>query len=740
MQGFLNLAWLVPVPPFLAFVAIVLFLNRNKTVSAMTAIGGVVFSLLLAWPIAFTAFFTDHFGEHSHEGELFSIPTGATEMVVGYQVDPANALMLFMSSFLLVMIFIYASGYMTFPHHLSPDAYPLSYKQGKDPRYSRFMAYISLFATGMLGLIVANTLITFFVFWEIMGLCSYLLIGFWYEKKSAQAAAVKAFMTTRVGDVFLFIGMIFLYVLSEPSTLRFADILAAENLHHIAEQTAPLLNVSWLAVIAVLIFFGTVGKSAQFPLHVWLPDAMEGPTPVSAMIHAATMVSAGVFLLVRMFPVYAMVAESTPGTMTFVSFIGAFTALFAATIALAQWDIKRVLAYSTISQLGFMVAAIGIGAYVAALFHLITHAFFKALLFLGSGSVIHGVEHGMHSAHELEHGHDEAAQAEGDEHGHGAAHAEPDWVERADGRLDPADPQDMRNMGGLLNRMPVTARTFIIGGLALAGFPFITAGFWSKDEILASAWNGHLIVFTTLALTAFLTAFYTMRQIGITFLGQPRTTMAEHAPESVRSMTLPLVLISPFAILLGFIGIPGINWIAGFLEPYLEYQGVHPHPHEFSFLPMLVSIVVALAGLGLGWMVYGKGMRADQIDPVRNWLGPLWTVFHNKYWIDELYNSTVAPFTLLLSKFLYWIDDLWIIDPIVDWVGKTGIWLGRFAAAFDRFIVDGLVNAAGWFSDRAGALLRNTQDGHVQVYLMVLAVSVTIWLLLKVMPIFLTLV
>jgi NADH-quinone oxidoreductase subunit L len=570
-------------------------------------------------------------------------------------------------------------------------------------------------------------------------LCSYLLIGFWYEKKSARAAAVKAFMTTRIGDVFMLVGMMFLYVMSEPSTLQFHLILNPENLHHIAERTVPGTELSWLALIAILIFFGTVGKSAQFPLHVWLPDAMEGPTPVSAMIHAATMVSAGVFLLVRMFPLFYVAGEVSPGVLTYVAYTGAFTALFASSIAIAQWDIKRVLAYSTISQLGFMVAAIGVGAYVAALFHLITHAFFKALLFLGSGSVIHGVEHGLHAhdngKHDADNTHDDAH----DVHGHNA-HPAVAWVERPDGRLNPEDPQDMRNMGGLLSRMPRTAWTFIVGGMALSGFPFITAGFWSKDEILASAWNGHLVVFTILAVAAFLTAFYTMRQIGLAFLGQPRTPMAEHAPESVPQMTIPLLLIAPFALLLGFIGIPGINWVAGLLDPYLEFQGIHPHHHEFSFIPMLVSIVVALGGLALGYVVYGRGLASGQIDPLRKVLGPLWLVFHHKYWIDELYGITVVPLTLWLARVLYRFDDLWVIDPIVNAVGMIGVWIGRFAAAFDRFVVDGIVNTAGWFSGRAGAVLRNTQDGHVQVYLLVLVVSVTVWLLLKAMPIFLTLV
>ncbi|MBX3013411.1 MAG: hypothetical protein KF832_17960 [Caldilineaceae bacterium] len=751
MDGFLNLAWLVPVPPFLAFLAIVLFLNPNKTVSAMVAISGVITSLLLSWPIAFTAFFAENFGEHPVENQLFSIPTGTSAISVGYQVDPANALMLFMSSFLLVMIFVYASGYMTFPHHLKPADYPEAYRQGKDPRYSRFMAYISLFATGMLGLVVSNSLLTFFIFWEVMGLCSYLLIGFWYEKKSAQGASIKAFMTTRIGDVIMLLGIMFLYIHSEPSSLMFRDILNPENLRRLAELTVtvPLINqtMPWVAAIALLIFFGTVGKSAQFPLHVWLPDAMEGPTPVSAMIHAATMVSAGVFLLVRMFPLFYVAGEASPGTMTFVAFIGAFTAIFASTIAVAQWDIKRVLAYSTISQLGFMVAAIGIGAYVAAIFHLITHAFFKALLFLGSGSVIHGVEHGLHHVHEKAgHGHDaHGHDAHGDDHHGEDAHSKRTLIPRPDGALDPEDPQDMRNMGGLLTRMPRTAYTFIIGGLALSGFPLITAGFWSKDEILASAWyGGNTVVFWTLAIAAFLTAFYTMRQIALSFLGTPRTEMAAHAPESVPAMTIPLILISPFAIVLGWFGIPGwfgiTNWIEHFLEPYVEYLEFYSLHPQFNLVPLAVSVVVALGGLLVGYVVYGKGLKEGQVDPLRNVLGPLWLVLHNKYYIDELYKNTIVAFSNGLSKFLYWFDDLWVIDPIVNAIGTIGVRISYFLAAFDRIVVDGLVNLLGSISDGAGRILRNTQDGQIQVYLMVLAVSVTVWLLLKALPIFLTLV
>ena len=514
-------------------------------------------------------------------------------------------------------------------------------------------------------------------------------------------------------------------------------------------------QVDILTTLSLLLFMGAMGKSAQFLLHTWLPDAMEGPTPVSAMIHAATMVSAGVFLVVRLFPLFYVAGEAAPGVLRFVAFTGAFTAIFASTIAVAQWDIKRVLAYSTISQLGFMIAALGIGAYGPALFHLITHAFFKALLFLGSGSVIHGVEHGFHHvhahggqgeahAHDEHGGHEEHGPGEL-AHGHGAA-----IIRRPDGDLNPEDPQDMRNMGGLLGRMPITGWTFIIGGLALSGFPILTAGFWSKDEILAAAWSGqNTWVFWTLGVAAFLTAFYTARQICLTFLGTARTEGAAHAPESVAAMTWPLILITPFAIALGWAGIPehfpalgGIvpNWLEYFLEPYVEYQGFHVAYPEFNIMPLLVSLGVALGGLLVGYLVYGRGLRVGQVDPLRNLLGPVWWLWHRKYYVDELYQYTIIPFTLGFSKFLYWIDDNWVIDPIVDAIGKVTVWFAGVLAEFDRAVVDGTVNGAGWLADRAGRLLRNTQDGHVQVYLLVAVVTVTVWLLLKAMPIILTLV
>ncbi len=354
-------------------------------------------------------------------------------------------------------------------------------------------------------------------------MCSYLLIGFWYGKQSARAAMIKAFITTRVGDVFMLLGIALLYTQAAHPQLPRDPVQRSNCSIHLANTPSGFFGLSVAGLAGILLFIGTIGKSAQFPLHVWLPDAMEGPTPVSAMIHAATMVSAGVYMIIRMFPLMAAGMEHGHLTdpMQAMAIIGSITALFAATIALAQNDVKRVLAYSTISQLGFMVAALGIGAYVAAAFHLVTHAFFKALLFLGSGSVIHGMEHGvLHTGnHEV-------------------------------------DPQDMYNMGGLSKKMPRTFWTFLIGGFALSGFPVVTAGFWSKDEILADAWAHQPVVFWVLAIAAFLTAFYTMRQITLTFLGKPRTKEAEHAHETTCWMTGPLMVLAVFAIGFGWVGIP----------------------------------------------------------------------------------------------------------------------------------------------------------------------------------------
>ncbi len=735
MTALYDLTWFIAVPPALAFVLIILFTHHHKVLSASIAIGGVVVSLLLGWGVAFTAFFDHHLAEHPLNETLFRIPTGTTAIHIGWSLDPANALMLFMVTFLLVMIFIYSRGYMTFPPHLRPEIYPDAHAEHKDPRYSRFFAYISLFASGMLGLVTANNLITFFVFWEIMGLCSYLLIGFWFEKASAKRAAFKAFVTTRIGDALMFAGLILLYIQSQPSSLDFTTLFSEENLRELSYTYANLgfREINWLSITTFLIFCGTIGKSAQFPLHIWLPDAMEGPTPVSAMIHAATMVSAGVFLLVRLFPLYDRALFVNSDTMTVMAAVGAFTALFAATIALTQWDIKRVLAYSTISQLGYMVAALGIGAYVAALFHLLTHAFFKALLFLGSGSVIHGMEHGH-----------EHVQGHGDDADH-----DTELVRRKDGMLDPHDPQDMRNMGGLLRRMPITGSTFIIGGLALSGFPVVTAGFWSKDEILAFAFEAQGLVFLVLALAAFCTAFYTMRQMALTFYGQPRTAMAKHASESTRSMTVPLVLISFFAITLGWIGIPSTfpvlgnivpNWLGHYLEPFMHTIHIHVHHPKFNVVPLLVSVLMALGGLVLGWAVYGPGLPKGKIDPLTDVFGVVWQIWHRKYFIDELYDATIVRWTRNATTFCADVDATWIIDPLVNWIARMGVWIAALAAAADTLLVDGLVNLIGKLMHWSGGVLTRLQDGKVQAYLVIALTVLAIWIVLVGMPIVLTLV
>jgi NADH-quinone oxidoreductase subunit L len=567
-----------------------------------------------------------------------------------------------------------------------------------EPMYSRFFAFIGLFAFGMYTLVVSNNLLTLFVGWEIMGLCSYLLIGFWYQKPTARAAMIKAFITTRVGDVFMLLGIAYLY--SSIGSLSYSDIFKPETLQTLASTPAigGFLGLSAAGMIGILLFIGTIGKSAQWPLHVWLPDAMEGPTPVSAMIHAATMVSAGVYMVIRMFPLLQAGSEGghlTPA-MSLLAVIGTFTAIFAATIALAQNDIKRVLAYSTISQLGYMIAALGIGAYIAAAFHLFTHAFFKALLFLGSGSVIHGVEHGvLHTGEKV-------------------------------------DPQDMFNMGGLHKKMPITFWTFLIGGFALSGFPLITAGFWSKDEILADAFaNGHWVVFVTLALAAFITAFYTMRQITLTFLGEPRTDSAHHAQETPWTMTLPLVILAVFAVSLGWAGIAESFPVIGNLIPNFFHEFVGgtliemPEALPFNVVPLLVSVVAALGGLTLGWLVY-RHQKAGAEDPLKAALGPVHTLLKNKYYFDEIYDTVfVRPAYWLADNFTNQILDRGIIDGILHFIARVASNVGTiFRNYFDKPVVNGFGDFVGEGVKRVGRTIKVIQTGKVQQYLLMALVLV----------------
>ena len=701
-----TLIWLLPVPPLLAFFLIVLFTNRNRALSHTIGVGAALLSFLGSMYVFFQAVQQADLGKNPIADSIRWLPVGEGWFEVGVLVDPLGAITLFFVAITILAIFVYSVGYHNYGQPegdhdrpgLPPHGATITDKQGHrhkvlsiEPMYSRFFAFIGLFAFGMYLLVLSDNLLTMFVGWEIMGLCSYLLIGFWYGKPSARAAMIKAFLTTRVGDVFMLLGIAYLY--SETGTLNFRAILYNEEvLHSLAEASSGFLGLSVAGLIALLLFIGTVGKSAPFPLHVWLPDAMEGPTPVSAMIHAATMVSAGVYAIVRMFPLITADFHGhglTP-VMTVIAFIGAFTALFAATIAVAQNDIKRVLAYSTISQLGFMVAAIGIGAYVAAAFHLVTHAFFKALLFLGSGSVIHGMEHGVFHVN--------------DHH---------------------TDPQDMFNMGGLRKKMPVTFWTFLIGGLALSGFPLVTAGFWSKDEILADAWgHGHTLVFITLGLAALLTAFYTMRQITLTFLGEPRTESAKHAHETPWTMTLPLVVLAFFAITYGWVGIPEHFPVIGGLVPHWFKDFISgsllekPEVPDFSWIPLLTSFVVSLGGLYAGWLVYRK-VAAGAEDPLKKPLGALYAVLKNKYYFDEIYDKIfIKPAIWISEVFTYQIIDRGIIDGFLHLLAYLSTRLGSFFRnVIDNPVINGFGDLVGFGTNRVGKAIKVIQTGRVQQYM-----------------------
>ncbi len=716
------LLWLLPLPPLLAFALIVLFLNKSNKASHTVAILSVVLSWLGSMVLFLRALGigAEALAEHPMHDSLVWLPGKTSLLRIGVYLDPLTAVTLFFVAWTIVMIFVYSVGYHNYgqpkgdhdekgypPHGATVEEHGHKHKVPSiEPMYARFFAFVSLFAFGMYLLVVSDNLLTLFAGWEIMGLCSFLLIGFWFKKESARAAAIKAFMTTRVGDVFMLLGIAYLYVAT--GSLAYTDVFNPEVLHQLAHSPAPVLGMSVAGFIGLLLFIGTVGKSAQWPLHVWLPDAMEGPTPVSAMIHAATMVSAGVYLIIRVFPLLHAAAEVPEflSPMPIIAFIGAFTALFAATIAVAQNDIKRVLAYSTISQLGYMVAAVGIGAYVAAAFHLVTHAFFKALLFLGSGSVIHGMEHGvLHTGERI-------------------------------------DPQNMYNMGGLRRKMPITFWTFLIGGFALAGFPVVTAGFWSKDEILGEAFAGHHMgVFWTLAVAALLTAFYTMRQITLTFLGEPRTEAAKHAHETPWTMTVPLMVLSVFAVGYGWVGVPKYFPVLGGLLPhwFQEWVGAVFHLYvkeeqavSHSLVPLLVSILVSLGGLALGYVVYRGVTRADQPDPLARPLGPIFTLLKNKYYFDELYAFLfVRPAYWLAEVFTFrWLDRT-VIDGILHAVARLSWNLGQFLRNYiDLPLINGFGDALGEGAKGFGRLFRAIQSGRVQHYMLVALAHVVAFLML----------
>lgn len=791
-----NLPWLIPVGPLLAFFIITLITNRSKMVPATDSheygghhpdYDGMEVPVVTPWSrvasivvgmagvtMAFLIAMTVFFGSISYDGTfgkddyIYASSTnwldlGLETFRMGVLVDPLTAVMLFMVPIAVLCIFVYSIGYMA-----------------HDPRQARFFALISLFAGAMLTLVVADNLLLLFIGWEVMGLCSYMLIGFWYEKKSAYNAAIKAFTVTRVADVIMLLGIAYLFALSYQfygyGTLNFREILYNEAfLEFAAGESALLLGTLGLSasgLIGIFLIIGTIGKSAQFPLHVWLPDAMEGPTPVSAMIHAAAMVSAGVYAVIRMYPLFEAGGHPHAGEFTapllLMALVGSFTALFAATMGVVQRDVKAVLAYSTISQLGFMVAALGIGAFVAAFFHLITHAFFKALLFMSAGSVIHAMEHGEHHVHE-HHGHDHhdehapALAAEvgpetpaiGDEAGE-APPAEPHAATDDPGEHPHAehaphfDPQDMMNMGGLRHRIPVTFYAFMAGGLSLAGFPIMTAGFWSKDEILADAWLGtsegfgpQALVFFVLAVAAFLTAFYTMRQLGLTFWGEARTEEAAHAglggPSNIVSITMqaPLVVLAFFAIFAGFVGVPPDFPILGAIlspdgNPFFDFtkyallEQIQPPKPPFSWIPVLTSFGVALGGLYLGYLLYWrKPLKAGDPDPVQVALGDtVYDLLYNRYYMDELYEIVfVKPSQWFSRNVASEFIDRGVIDGFIHLIARVANFIGDLFKVLNLWLIDGVGDGIPQGIGRFGQWFRRVQTGRAQQYLVLAALA-----------------
>ncbi|MBP1760474.1 MAG: proton-translocating NADH-quinone oxidoreductase, chain [Firmicutes bacterium] len=586
LQNILQNAWLIPFLPFLTFALIGLFMHRWPKLSAALSIAMIAVSFVLSVMVALVVFGNAEGVVYETATRWLSMPGLRVDM--GLLIDPLTAVMLLVVTLVALLVQIYSLGYMH-----------------GDPGLASYYAYQSIFAGSMLGLVVANNFGQIFVFWELVGLCSYLLIGFWFGRNSAKEAAKKAFITNRVGDFGFLLGILFLQVIF--GTLNFSELAAA---------IPAYANSGILIGISILLFFGPVGKSAQFPLHVWLPDAMEGPTPVSALIHAATMVAAGVYLIARAMFIF----NTSAPTMTLIATIGGFTALFAASIALVQNDIKRILAYSTLSQLGYMVMAMGIGAMTAGMFHLMTHAFFKSLLFLGAGSVIHAL-------------HDE---------------------------------QDIWKMGNLSKKMPVTTWTFVIGALALSGIPPLS-GFWSKDEILLGAFaGGHIGLYILGTLVAFMTAFYMFRLIFVAFFG--KNTAGEHAHESPAVMTVPLIILAVISVLAGFVGSPLMN---NAFAHYVTFAGaVH---HEANLTVMAVSAVIALAGIYLAYLVYQKQVIDHAALKIR--FRGLYNLLYHKYYIDECYAWLIKHFIDGSAKILEWFD-LYVINGAVNAIaavtGRSG--------------------------------------------------------------------
>ena len=657
--GIVSNLWLLPAVPFAAAVVILSLGKSRRKSAAVLAIGGQIVVLAISI-VAFLPTLQTHGFRAVQNFTWFTF--GEQTLRLGFVLDPLAAAMLVMISLVSLCIFVFSVGYMA-----------------DDKNFTRFFAYLSFFSGAMLGVVIANSLLLLFMFWELVGLASYLLIGFWIERPSAAAAAKKAFITTRIGDMGFFLGMLWLY--NRSGTLLFYD-----GGRGCLEGAGLALLGASATFIALLIFCGAVGKSGQFPLHVWLPDAMEGPTPVSALIHAATMVAAGVFLVARVYPLFSLGAiNGVTSSLTVVVWIGVTTALMAALIAIAQADIKRILAYSTVSQLGLMMVSLGVGGVAAGIMHLLAHGFFKALLFLGSGSVIHG------------------------------CHGE----------------QDIRKMGGLRRLMPVTFGTYAIGMMALSGVPLFFSGGWTKEEILHATahWpRSHAPYYLMLA-GVVLTALYMTRQMIYVFFGNRRSA-AEHAHESPRVMTMPLIVLAIGTVFLSVVLTTAWPWLHG----YLTGEPVH---FDIAHLiqPMLfISLVLVGAGIALGIWFYRKAGAQDrdrpaEVDPLEYAQPALFRFLANKMWIDELYARTIIAFAWASARLSDWMDR-YFWDGLVRGFGAIGQLFGIFTADVDERGINAGVDETTVGARGLGRLLSSAHTGQIQIYLGVVAVGMLALLLL----------